>query len=209
MIGLIAKKIGMSRMFINGNAVAVTILESEPAVVTQIKTKENDGYNAIQVGFVDTKETRITKAQLGHLKKSGSSPKKYLKEFKVSDISGFKLGDKIEMDIFNVGDEIDVVGTSKGKGFAGAMKRHNFAGGPDGHGSMFNRRVGSIGNREWPGRVIKGKKMPGHLGNERVTIKNLKIAYIDKEKNIIAVTGAVPGSRGSYVTLLRKKEKLS
>ncbi len=106
-----------------------------------------------------------------------------------------------------MGEKIDVVGTSKGKGFAGVMKRHNFAGGPGGHGSMFNRRVGSIGNREWPGRVIKGKKMPGHLGNEKVTIKNLRIAFIDKEKNIIAVTGAVPGSKGSYVTLLSKKEK--
>ncbi len=158
---------------------------------------------------MDTKETRISKAQLGHLKKANVTPKKYLKEFKVSDTSNFKMGDKIELDIFSVGDVIDVVGISKGKGFAGVMKRHNFAGGPDAHGSMFNRRVGSIGNREWPGRVIKGKKMPGHLGNEKVTIKNLKIAFIDKEKNIIAVTGAVPGSRGSYVTLLSKKEKLS
>lgn len=207
MIGLIAKKIGMSKMFIDGLAVAVTVLESEPAVVTQIKTKERDGYNAIQVGFIDTKESRITKAQLGHLKKASVPPKKYLKEFKISDINNFSLGQKIYSDIFNVGDEIDVVGISKGKGFAGVIKRHNFSGGPGSHGSMFNRRVGSIGNREWPGRVVKGKKMPGHLGNERVTIKNLKIAFVDKEKNIIAVTGAVPGSKGSYVTLLSKKEK--
>lgn len=207
MLGLIAKKIGMSRMFVDGAAVAVTVLEAEPAVVTQIKTKENDGYNAIQVGFVDTKETRLTKAQLGHLKKANCSPKKYLKEFKVNNVYDFALGNKIEIDIFDVGDQVDVIGISKGKGFAGAMKRHNFAGGPDGHGSMFNRRVGSIGNREWPGRVVKGKKMPGHLGNERVTVKNLKIMFIDKEKNIIAVSGAVPGSKGSYVTLLSKKEK--
>ncbi|MGB9755378.1 MAG: 50S ribosomal protein L3 [Desulfurella sp.] len=207
MIGLIAKKIGMSKMFLDGLAVAVTILESESAVVTQIKTKESDGYNAIQVGFVDTKENRITKAQLGHLKKANVSPKKYLKEFKSNVANDLSLGQEIYVDIFNVGDEIDVVGISKGKGFAGVMKRHNFAGGPGGHGSMFNRRVGSIGNREWPGRVIKGKKMPGHMGNEKVTIKNLKVAFIDKEKNIIAVTGAVPGSKGSYVTLLSKKEK--
>ncbi len=207
MIGLIAKKVGMSKMFVDGYAVAVTILESEPAVVTQIKTKESDGYNAIQVGFVDTKESRISKAQLGHLKKANATPKKYLKEFKVNSLNEIKLNDQIDIDIFSVGEKIDVVGTSKGKGFAGVMKRHNFAGGPGGHGSMFNRRVGSIGNREWPGRVIKGKKMPGHLGNEKVTIKNLRIAFIDKEKNIIAVTGAVPGSKGSYVTLLSKKEK--
>jgi large subunit ribosomal protein L3 len=207
MLGLIAKKIGMSRIFVEGSAVAVTVLETEPAIVTQIKTRDNDGYDAIQVGFIDTKETRITKAQVGHLKKSNTTPKKYLKEFKIKDTNDFTLGNKIEIDIFNVGDQVDVLGTSKGKGFAGAMKRHNFAGGPGGHGSMFNRRVGSIGNREWPGRVIKGKKMPGHLGNERVTVKNLKVAFVDKEKNIIAVSGAVPGSKGSYVTLLSKKEK--
>jgi len=206
MIGLIAKKLGMSRMFIEGNAVAITVLESQPAVVTQIKTKEKDGYNAIQVGFIDTKESRLTKPELGHLKKANVPPKKYLKEFKVEDIGKYKLSEEIGIDIFNVGDVVDVIGTSKGKGFAGAMKRHNFAGGPDSHGSMFNRRVGAIGNREWPGRVVKGKKMPGHLGNTRVTVKNLKVAYIDKEKNIIAVVGAVPGSKGSYVTIVSKKE---
>lgn len=207
MIGLIAKKLGMSKMFIDGSAMAVTVLESESAVVTQIKTKELDGYNAVQVGFLDAKESALTKAQLGHLKKSGCTPKKCLKEFKVKGSNSLELGNKINVDFFSIGEQIDVVGISKGKGFSGAMKRHNFKGGPGGHGSMFNRRVGSIGNREWPGRVIKGKKMPGHLGNERVTVKNLKVVYIDTQKNVIAVTGAVPGSKGSYVTLLSKKEK--
>lgn len=204
MVGLIAKKLGMSQIYSEGKAIPVTILEAEPGVITQIKTREKDGYNAIQVGFIDTKEKRLTKPVFMRLKKSDIVPKRVLKEFRVGDIDNYNVKDEIKLDIFDEGEIVDVTGSSKGKGFAGVMKRHNFAGGPDGHGSMFNRRVGSIGNCEFPGRVVKGRKMPGHYGNVKVTIKNLKIVHIDQDKNIIALKGAVPGSKGEYVNIIKK-----
>ncbi len=203
MLGLIAKKLGMTQVYEDGKAIPVTILEAEPGVITQIKTTDIDGYNAIQVGFIDTKEHRLTKPMLGKLKKANVSPKRVLKEFKVEG-TDYNLGDEIRINIFEEGETVDVIGSTKGKGFSGVMKRHNFSGGPDGHGSMFNRRVGSIGNCEFPGRVVKGRKMPGHYGNVRVTIKNLKVIKIDEEKNIIAIKGAVPGSKGEYVNIIKK-----
>ncbi len=204
MLGLIAKKLGMSQIYEDGKAIAVTILEAEPGVITQIKTKEKDGYNAIKVGFIDTKEKRLTKPVFMGLKKSGVSPKRVLKEFRTDDINDYAIKDEIKLDLFKEGEIVDVVGTTKGKGFAGVMKRHNFSGGPGGHGSMFNRRVGSIGNCEFPGRVVKGRKMPGHYGNVRVTIKNIKVIKIDQKNNIIALKGAVPGSKGEYINIIKK-----
>ncbi len=203
MLGLIAKKLGMSQIYEDGKAIPVTILEAEPGVITQIKTKEKDGYDAIQVGFIDTKEKRLTKPVLFKLKKVDVPPKRVLKEFR-TDVGEYSLKDEIKLDIFQEGEIVDVMGTTKGRGFAGVMKRHNFSGGPDGHGSMFNRRVGSIGNCEFPGRVVKGRKMPGHYGNVKVTIKNLKVVKIDAEKNIIALRGAVPGSKGEYINIIKK-----
>ncbi len=203
-LGLIAKKLGMTQVFEDGKAIPVTVLEVEPGVITQIKTKERDGYNAIQVGFIDVKEKRLNKPLLGKFKKAGVSPKRVLKEFRVEDVNEYKLADQINLDIFSEGEIVDVIGKTKGRGFSGVMKRHNFAGGPDSHGSMFNRRPGSIGNCEFPGRVVKGRKMPGHYGNERITVKNLKIMRIDKERNLIAIKGAVPGSKGEYVNIIKK-----
>ncbi|WP_022670818.1 50S ribosomal protein L3 [Hippea alviniae] len=204
MLGLIAKKLGMTQLYVDGKAVPVTVLEAQDGVITQIKTKEKDGYNAIVVGFIDTKETRLNKPMLGVFKKVGVPPKKMLKEFRVENPTEYEVKAQIKVDIFQKGDIVDVIGKTKGRGFTGVMKRHNFAGGPDSHGSMFNRRPGSIGNCEFPGRVVKGKKMPGHYGDERVTIKNLEVMYVDPEKNLIAVKGAVPGSKGSYVNIIKK-----
>jgi len=204
MLGLVARKLGMTQLYVEGKAIPVTVLEATDGVITQIKTKEKDGYNAIQVGFVDTKEKRLNKPLLGVFKKAGVPPKKILKEFRVEDISGFEPKQEIKVDIFEKGEVVDVIGYTKGRGFSGVMKRHNFSGGPDSHGSMFNRRPGSIGQCEFPGRVVKGKKMPGHYGNERVTIKNLEVVYVDPEKRLIAVKGAVPGSKGSYVNIIKK-----
>jgi len=204
MLGLVAKKLGMSQIYVDGKATAVSILEAEPGVITQVKIKEKDGYDAIQVGFIDTKDYRLSKPQLEKLKKVNVSPKRVLKEFTVKDTGDFSVKDDVNLSIFNVGDTVDVSGKTKGRGFAGVMKRYNFSGGPGGHGSMFNRRVGSIGHCEFPGRVVKGQKMPGHYGNTKVTIRNLKVVYLDKEKNLIAVKGAVPGSKGEYVNILKK-----
>ncbi|AEA34333.1 50S ribosomal protein L3 [Hippea maritima] len=204
MLGLIAKKLGMTQLYVEGKAIPVTVLEAQEGVITDIKTKEKDGYNAIQVGFIDTKEKRVTKPLLGVYKKVGVSPKKILKEFRVDDVDSFEVKGEVKVDIFQKGEIVDVIGHTKGRGFSGVMKRHNFAGGPDGHGSMFNRRVGSIGNCEFPGRVVKGRKMPGHYGNERVTIKNLEVVFVDPEKKLIAIKGAVPGSKGSYVNIIKK-----
>lgn len=204
MLGLVAKKLGMSQIYVDGKATAVSILEAEPGVITQVKVKEKDGYNAVQVGFIDTKEHRLSKPQLEKLKKVNVPPKRVLKEFRVENADDFNVKDGVNLNIFSVGDIVDVSGKTKGHGFAGVMKRHNFSGGPGGHGSMFNRRVGSIGHCEFPGRVVKGQKMPGHYGNIKVTIRNLKVVYLDKEKNLIAVKGAVPGSKGEYVNILKK-----
>ncbi len=204
MLGLIAKKLGMTQLYVEGKAIPVTVLEATEGVITHIKTKEKDGYNAIQVGFIDAKEKRLNKPLLGIFKKAGISPKKVLKEFRLEDVSSYELKQEIKLDIFEKGEIVDVIGYTKGRGFTGVMKRHNFSGGPDSHGSMFNRRPGSIGQCEFPGRVVKGKKMPGHYGNEKVTIKNLEIVHIDPEKKLIAVKGAVPGSKGSYVNIIKK-----
>lgn len=199
--GIIGKKIGMTQVFTeNGTVVPVTVVQAGPCVVTQKKTVESDGYNAIQIGFEKIlSEKKVNKPQAGHFKKAGADPMKYLREVKVDAIDDYSVGQVINADIFAAGDIIDVQGVSIGKGFQGAMKRWNFAGGPGGHGSGFHRRLGSIGMREWPAEVNKGKKMAGHLGVEKVTVQRLKIVRVMPETNVILVEGAIPGHKNGIV----------
>ncbi len=199
--GIIGKKIGMTQIFTeNGTVVPVTVVQAGPCVVTQKKTVESDGYNAIQIGFEKIlSEKKVNKPQAGHFKKAGTDPMKYLREVRVEAIDDYSVGQVINADIFAEGDMIDVQGVSIGKGFQGAMKRWNFAGGPGGHGSGFHRRLGSIGMKEWPAEVNKGKKMAGHLGVEKVTVQRLKIVRVMPETNVILVEGAIPGHKNGVV----------
>lgn len=200
MKGLLGKKIGCSSLFTENETIPVTIIQAGPCYVTQIKTVEKDGYNAIQIGFEETK--KLTKPQEGHLKKVGKKLK-YLAEIKVDDPNQYKIGDQIDVSIFKEGDIVDVTGTSKGRGFAGRIKRWGQKRGPKTHGSKHYRDVGSIGGR-FPQKVAKGKRMPGHFGDDTVTIKNLKIVKVDPELNMIAVKGAIPGARGGLVVIKSK-----
>ncbi|MBN1231454.1 MAG: 50S ribosomal protein L3 [Anaerolineales bacterium] len=206
--GLIGKKIGMTQIFDDkGAAVPVTLVEAGPCYVTQVRTPESNNYSAIQLGFSETKPKHLSGGNLGHLQKTGAPPLRILREFKVKETE-LKPGDKITTEIFEVGDHVDVIGTSKGKGFAGAMKRHNFHGGPRTHGqSDRSRAVGSIGATSTPGRVFKGKRMPGRMGNDRVTVQNLKVAYVDVERNLIGIRGAIPGSKGSIVMIKEARKQ--
>jgi large subunit ribosomal protein L3 len=203
--GLIGKKIGMSQRFDDdGNVVPVTLIKAGPCTVIQTKTREKDGYTAVQLGFVEDKGAkRPGKAQVGHFKKSGVPVVRKLQEVGCTEPAEFKEGDQVLVDIFEVGETIHVVGTSKGKGFAGVVKRHHFAGGDAAHGSMFHRAPGSIGASSYPSRVVKGMRMGGHMGDERVTVRNLKVVDTDKDNNLLVVKGAVPGARGGYL-LIRK-----
>ncbi len=206
--GLIGKKIGMTNVFDdNGRNYAVTVIEVDPCVITQVKTNEQDGYEAIQVASFDKKESRTSKPLLGHFDKAGAGPKKYIKEFKGFAPEGLEVGDVLKVeDVFNVGDSVDVVGVSKGKGFTGVMKRHNFGGvGGATHGQKNRQRhPGSIGQASDPSRVFKGTKMAGHSGNERTKIKNLTVAKIFPESNMIMVTGSVPGPNGRVVEIYNR-----
>jgi len=206
--GLIGKKIGMTQIFDeNGVAVPITLIEAGPCYVTQIRTVDNDKYEAVQLGFGDVKPKHLTGGQLGHLKNTDAPPLRYLREFRDKD-TGLKQGDKITVEVFELGDAVDVVGTSKGKGFAGAMKRHGFAGGPATHGQSDRQRsVGSIGATSGTSRVFKGKKMPGRMGNERVTSQNVKVALVDAERNLIGVSGSVPGSKGGVVMIKEARKQ--
>ncbi len=201
--GIIGKKIGMTQIFdANGKVVPVTVVEAGPCPVTQKKTIENDGYESVQLGFQDVKVERLTKPLKGHFAKADVAPKKVLKEFRLSDISGVNVGDVIKADIFAVGDMVDVTGTSKGKGTAGAIKRWNFSRLKETHGTgPVARHAGSLGACSDPSRVYKGKKLAGHLGNEKVTVQNLSIVKIDAENNLIAIKGAIPGPKGSFVVI--------
>ena len=201
--GIIGKKIGMTQIFdANGKVVPVTVVEAGPCPVTQKKTLENDGYESVQLGFQDVKVERLTKPLKGHFAKADVAPKKVLKEFRLSDISGVNVGDVIKADIFAVGDMVDVTGTSKGKGTAGAIKRWNFSRLKESHGTgPVARHAGSLGACSDPSRVYKGKKLAGHLGNEKVTVQNLSIVKIDAENNLIAIKGAIPGPKGSFVVI--------
>ncbi len=200
---IIGKKIGMTQLFDEkGNVVPVTVVEAGPCVISQKKTIENDGYEAIQVGFSDLKANKVNKPMKGHFAKGDVAPKKYLREFRLADISDKNVGDIIKADTFAEGDKVDVVGTSKGKGTAGAIKRWNFSRLRMSHGTGPNaRHAGSLGACSTPSRVFKGKKMAGHLGTERVTVQNLSVVKVDAENNIIAIKGAIPGPKGGIVTI--------
>ena len=200
--GLVGKKLGMTQLFdANGNVVPVTVIEAGPCVVAQKKTTENDGYEAVQIGFGDLKASKVNKPMKGHFAKGDVAPKKVLREFRLEDTSAVNVGDVIKADIFAEGDTVDVRGTSKGKGYAGVVKRWNFGRLKESHGTgPVHRHGGSLGVID-PARVFKGKKMAGHLGNERVTVQNLSVVKVDAEKNIIAVKGAVPGPKGGIVVL--------
>lgn len=198
--GLLGRKLGMTRIFTDeGLWINVTLLEAGPCTIVQRKTADNDGYEAVQVGFGDVREKRCTKPALSHFKKAGVSPKRVLREFRIDAASELKPGDEVRTDIFKAGDHVDVSGVSKGKGFQGVMKRHGFGGGPGGHGSNFHRAPGSIGASADPSEVIKGKKLPGQMGNEKVTVQNLQVVDVVPEKNLLVVRGAVPGAKGGVV----------
>ncbi|NLL62636.1 MAG: 50S ribosomal protein L3 [Ruminococcaceae bacterium] len=201
--GLIGKKIGMTQLFDEkGNVIPVTVIEAGPCAVTMKKTVENDGYEAVQLGFGDVKLHRVNKPMQGHFAKADVAPKKTLKEFRFADCAAFNVGDVLKADTFEVGDRVDVIGTSKGKGTAGVIKRWNFSRLNESHGTGTNvRHPGSIGACADPGKVFKGKKFAGHLGAERVTIQNLDIVKVDAENNLIAIKGAIPGPKGGIVVL--------
>jgi len=207
--GLIARKIGMTQLFDeNGKVIPVTVVEAGPCTVVQKKTVETDGYEAIQVGFGDVKVTRVNKPETGHFKKADVAPKKVLKEFRLEDMSNYNVGDTLKADVFAVGDRVDVVGTSKGKGTAGSIKRWNFSRLKESHGTgPVGRHAGSLGACSDPSRVYKGKKLAGHLGSERVTIQNLDVVKVDAENNLIAIKGAIPGPKGGYVVVANACKK--
>ncbi|NLK21377.1 MAG: 50S ribosomal protein L3 [Epulopiscium sp.] len=197
---ILGKKIGMTQIFDeNGKQIPVTVLEAGPCVVVQKKTIENDGYNAIQIGYVDAKEKHVNEPMKGHFKKAGVDLKRKLKEFRLEDISAYEVGAEIKADVFSAGDKIDVTGISKGKGFQGAIKRHGQSRGPMAHGSKYHRGVGAMSGSASPGKVFKGKKLPGQMGAEKVTVQNLEIVRVDAEKNLLLIKGAVPGPKNSVV----------
>ena len=199
---ILATKVGMTQIFNeDGVLTPVTVLQAGPCVVTQVKTEDNDGYKAVQVGFVDKREKLINKPLKGHFDKAGVSYKRYIREFKLEDAENYALGQEIKADIFVAGDKIDVTAISKGKGFQGAIKRHGQSRGPMAHGSKFHRHAGSNGSSSDPSRVFKGKKMPGQMGNKKVTVQNLEIVRVDAENNLLLVKGAVPGPKKAMVTI--------
>jgi len=201
MKGILGRKIGMTQVFTNsGKLIPVTVVSVEPNVVTQIKTKENDGYEAIQLGFDTKREKLATKASVGHTNKANTTPKRFFKEIRGVDVNNYSLGQEIKADIFEAGEVVDVTGTTKGKGFQGVIKRHNQARGPMGHGSHYHRKPGSMGTMR-PMRVFKGKKLPGHMGTLTVTIQNLEIVAVDLENNCILVKGNVPGAKNGLVII--------
>ena len=199
---ILATKVGMTQIFNeNGALVPVTVLQAGPCVVTQVKTAENDGYKAVQVGFVDKREKLVNKPQKGHFDKAGVSYKRYVREFKFENAEEYSVKDEIKADIFAAGDKIDATAISKGKGFQGAIKRYGQHRGPMAHGSKFHRHQGSNGSATTPGRVFKGKGMPGHMGNKQITVQNLEVVKVDTDNNLILVKGAVPGPKKSLVTI--------
>lgn len=204
---LIGKKVGMTQVYSEtGELVPVTVIEAGPCPVVQVKREATDGYNAIQIGFGSKKEKNTSKAALGHFKKAGTDAVRHLREVRLDAEPEAEVGSSLSVDIFEGEPKVDVVGTTKGRGFQGVVKRWNFAGGPASHGSMFHRRGGSYGMCQWPGKVIKGKKMPGRYGTDRRTVQNLKVVRILPDKNLILVKGSIPGANGSTV-LVRKAIK--
>ncbi|MCL2013453.1 MAG: 50S ribosomal protein L3 [Oscillospiraceae bacterium] len=207
--GIIGRKIGMTQIFDeNGKVLSVTVVQAGPCTVAQIKTGENDGYDSVQLGFGDTKTTKLSKPLAGHFKKADIAPKRHLREFRLKDAQSLNIGDIIKADIFAAGDYVDVSGTSKGKGFAGTIKRHNTSRLKESHGSgPVVRHAGSMGAGSSPSRIIKGKKMPGRMGAERVTIQNLEIVRVDADNDLIAIKGAVPGPRNGIVVVTNSVKK--
>ena len=206
--GLIGKKIGMTQIFDeNGAAVPVTLIEAGPCFVTQIRTVEKEGYSAVQLGFEEVKPKRLTGGEIGHLKRSNLPPLKFIREFRSKEVE-LKEGDKLDAAVFTVGEKVDVSGTSKGKGFAGAVKRYHFRGGPKTHGQSDRLRgPGSRGSTTTPGRVYKGTRGPGHMGNDSVTAQNLKVVLVDAERNVVGVNGSVPGARGGLVVIKESRKQ--
>ena len=198
--GIIGKKVGMTQIFDEkGNVIPVTAIETEGNIVAQIKTVETDGYQSVQLGYGDVKDKHINKPESGHFAKAKLPNKKHLREFRLDSVENYKVGDEVKVDIFEAGEKVDIQGTSKGKGFQGVIKRHGQHRGPMGHGSMYHRRPGSRGATSTPGRVFKGKKLPGHMGKVTVTIQNLEIVKVDTDKNVLLVKGSVPGPKGAIL----------
>ena len=198
--GIIGRKLGMTQIFDEkGNVIPVTVIETAGNIVAQVKTVETDGYNAIQLGYGEIKDKHINKPRAGHFAKAKLANKKHLREFRLDSVENFKVGDEVKADIFAAGEKIDVQGTTKGQGFQGVIKRHGQHRGPMGHGSMYHRRPGSMGATSTPGRVFKGKKLPGHMGRTTVTIQNLDVVRVDMDKNVILVKGSVPGPKGAIL----------
>ena len=201
MKAIIGKKVGMTQIFDeNGYVIPVTVIEAGPCTVAQVKSVDTDGYNAVQLGFGEVKDKHINKPEKGHFAKSKLAAKKHLREFRV-ETADVKVGEEVKADVFAAGDKIDVQGTTKGKGFQGVIKRHGQSRGPMGHGSMYHRRLGSMGSTSTPGRVFKGKKLPGHMGVQTVTIQNLDVVRVDMDKNVLLVKGSVPGPKGAILKI--------
>lgn len=199
---ILATKVGMTQIFNEeGALIPVTVLQAGPCVVTQVKTEENDGYSAVQVGFADKRENLVNKPEKGHFDKAGVAPKRYVKEFRLEDAESYEVGQEIKVDAFAAGDHIDATAVSKGKGYQGAIKRHGQSRGPMAHGSKYHRHAGSNGAASDPSKVFKGKKMPGHMGHVQVTVQNLEVVKVDAENNLLLVKGAVPGPKKSLVTI--------
>lgn len=209
MKGILGKKIGMTQVFAaNGEAVPVTLIQAGPCIVLQKKDADNDGYEAVQLGFDDKKEKNSTKPEQGHAKKANSAPKRYIREIRGINLAEYEVGQEVKADLFSEGEFVDVTGVSKGKGFQGAIKRHGYSRGPMTHGSKYHRGQGSMAVIRTANRIPKGKKMPGHMGNETVTLQRLEVIKIDAERNVILVKGSIPGPKNSYVDVrLTNKSK--
>ncbi|PYQ24564.1 MAG: 50S ribosomal protein L3 [Acidobacteria bacterium] len=205
--GIIGRKVGMTQVYAeDGQAIPATVIEAGPCVVVQRKSKGKDGYSAVQVGLVEARTVkRVTKAMKGHFEKAGLPPCRVLREFLVEDGAEVKVGDRFSVELFAAGDKVRVTGISKGKGFQGVVKRHHFRGGAATHGSMFHRAPGSIGASAFPSRVLKGMRAGGHMGSDRVTVRNVEVVRVDAGKNILVVKGSIPGAGGSYVVIRKKK----
>ena len=199
---IIGKKVGMTQVFDDhGVVIPVTVIEAGPCTVVQVKTVEKDVYDAVQLGFGAVKEFKVNKPMKGHFSKGNVTPTKHLREFRVEDTTAVKVGEEVKADVFAQGDLVDIQGTTKGKGFQGVIKRHGQSRGPMGHGSMYHRRPGSMGPTSTPGRVFKGKKLPGHMGRVTITIQNLDVVRVDMDKNVILLKGSVPGAKGSILKI--------
>ncbi len=205
-MGILGKKIGMTRVYSElGDSVPVTVIEAGPCKVIQVKTETTDGYSAVQVGFAEKKASRVDKPMAGHLKKSGSDGFYFIREFRVTDSAAYEVGQEITLDtVMKIGDKVDVQGVSKGRGFQGVVKRYGFAGGAAGHGSMFHRAPGSIGCSAYPGRVVKGKKMPGRMGNDTILRKNVVVVDIRSEENVVLLKGPLPGAKNGLLKIFSK-----